>query len=561
VNTELAPRSRDAHPPALPVSHVLMAAGVALAAATLYWYPLLSARSLRGHDWTTHHFHYFDWVRTSLLGYGTLPLYMADAWVTPNFLANAESPALGPLAWLLLFLHTDAFIEILILFHTAAGLLGAFLLQRDLGVAPLVAALVAASFAFGGFFVSHLAIGHAWAMGGQLLPLLLMLYRRAALGSRGALVGAACVGVWPLLSGQHQPFVWQSLLLSLFAVLWSLRARSLFPLARWAAVVLLICGLGAVRLLPMLAEFASYAPTARIPGLPPALLAMTLAGLGQSAASAPDGLVFAHGAGWWEYAFYVGVPALLCIAAGLFASRGRGVCPLALAGLAFLVLGLQWSASGEASGPWRLLADLPVWRTQRSPSRFLFLAFFCFAMAAGPGLGRLFADAQARFGRAAAAAAAALLLAVAGDLYFAGLAWQEDALGQAILSRNHRPAPSEIRVPGAQAWITEFTPNRIAWIISASAPARIVFPLRHGLREAEWEATLSRRGAPDGEDTHVALANADGQLAIDVPAGDADLVLVYRPPLFRAGLALSGATLVVLIAAGALHARARRAAG
>jgi hypothetical protein len=559
VSAELAPRTRDARPPAMHPGNVLIAAGLSLAAATLYWLPMLSGRSLRGHDWSTHHFHYFDWVRTSLLGYGTLPLYMADAWVTPNFLANAESPALGPLAWMLLFLRTDAYIEILIVLHTAAGLLGAFLLQRDLGVAPLVAALVAASFACGGFFASHLAIGHAWAMGAQLLPLLLLLYRRAALGSRGALVGAALVGVWPLLSGQHQPFVWQNLLLTLFALLWSLRARSLFPLARWAAVVLLVCGLGAVRLLPMLAEFASYAPTARIPGLPPALLAMTLAAPGQTAASTPDGLAYAHGAGWWEYAFYLGVPALLALLAGLVAARG--VWPLVACGLVFLVLALQWSAGGEPSGPWRLLHDLPVLRTQRSPSRFLLLALFCFTMASGPGLSRLLADAQARFGRAALAAAAALLLAVGGDLYFAGVAWQEPALGQALLPRNHRPTPNEIRSDGVQAWISQFTPNRTTWIVSASQPARLVLPLRYGLRDAEWEVTFAHRGAADPSPLPVEPGNADGKLAIDVPQGDGDLVVSFRPPLLRAGIGISAATLAALVVAAVLRARARPAAG
>lgn len=558
MSAEIAPRSRDARPPALPASTALIVAGLSLAAATLYWLPMLSDRSLRGHDWSTHHFHYFDWLRTSLLGHGTLPLYMADAWVTPNFLANAESPVLGPLAWMLLFLQTGAYVEILILLHTAAGVFGAFLLQRDLGVAPLAAALATALFAFGGFFAAHLSIGHPWAMGAQLLPLLLLLYRRAALGSRGALVGAALVGVWPLLSGQHQPFVWQSLLLSLFALLWSLRARALFPLARWALVVLLVCGLGAVRLLPMLAEFASYAPTARIPGLPPALLAMTLAGPGQTAASAPDGLAYAHGAGWWEYAFYVGVPGLLCLLAGLAAARG--VWPLLACGLVFLVLGLQWSAGGEPSGPWRLLHELPVLRTQRSPSRFLLLALFCFAMAAGPGLSRLLALAQAHFGRAALAAAAALLLAVGGDLYVAGTAWQEPALGPPLPPRNHRPEPKEVRGEGVQAWVSEFKPNRSSWIVSATQPARVVLPLRYGVRDAEWEVTFARRGDADAAPAPLVPANADGRLAVDVPKGDGDLVVRFRPPLLRAGIGISAATLAALLVAALLRLRARPAA-
>lgn len=348
MSFELAPRTRDAAPERPPAGLVAAAASAALVAAALFWLPLCVGGSLRAEDWSSHHFHYFDWVRIALVDHGTLPLYMADAWVTPNFLANAESPSLGPLVWLLAFLPTDAYLKLLIVAHTAVGLLGAFLLVHELGGSRLPAALVAMTFAFGGFFVAHLSMGHHWAMGGMWLPLLLLLFRRAALGSGAALVGAAGVDAAALLSGQHQPFVWQNLLLAGFAALWALRARSLFPLARAALVVLLAAGFGAVKLLPMLAEFADYRPTARIMGLPPSLLATSLAARAQGPGLAPVELRFVHGAGWWEYAFYTGVPALACIAAGLVAARR--VWPLVVPGLCFLALSLHWGG-GDASGP------------------------------------------------------------------------------------------------------------------------------------------------------------------------------------------------------------------
>jgi hypothetical protein len=547
MSCELAPRAPDLPPPRLPATFVAGAAAVSLAAAWLFWLPLCIGGALRAEDWSSHHFHYFDWVRSALVAHRTFPLYMADAWVTPNFLANAESPSLGPLVWLLVFLATDTYLKVLIVAHTALGLLGAFLLAQDLGAERLPAMLVAAIFAFGGFFVSHLAMGHHWAMGGMWLPLLLLLTRRAVLGSDAALVGAAAVDAATLLSGQHQPFVWQNLLLGAFAALWALRARSLFPLARTALLLLLAAGLGAVKLLPMLAEFSDYAPTARIMALPPALLATSLAASAQHPGFSPSAIHYAHGAGWWEYAFYTGLPALACIAAGLAASRG--VWPLVVPGLGFLALSLQWGGGGEASGAWSLLQDLPIWRTQRSPSRFLFLALFCFTLAAAPGLGRVWRDARARFGATATWAGILLLAAVVLDLFAASLAWQHAAVGEPIASADHRPRPLVIRVPGAaEARLSRFEPNLLVYEVTALLPARVVLPLRFGAREAEWEAK------PFAPIAH------EGKVAIDVPVGEHEIALRYRPPWLRTGLGVSAATCALLLAVGLHRQRVRRSA-
>ena len=76
----------------------------ALAVTTAFFSTLLFGGSLAGADWASHHFHYFDFARQSLTEHHVLPLYMANAWITPNFLANAEAPQLGPLVPLLFVL-------------------------------------------------------------------------------------------------------------------------------------------------------------------------------------------------------------------------------------------------------------------------------------------------------------------------------------------------------------------------------------------------------------------------------------------------------------------------
>ena len=163
MSATLAP-DRAAAPAPMDARSALAAIGAALLGSVLFGSPLLFGGALAGGDWATHHYHYFDWVRVSLTEHRVLPLYMADAWVTPNFLGNAEAPTLGPLAWLLAWLPTGAYLKLLIVVFCAAGLAGSWLLLRDLGVAAPLALLAAAAFSWGGFFVSHVTVGHHWAI-------------------------------------------------------------------------------------------------------------------------------------------------------------------------------------------------------------------------------------------------------------------------------------------------------------------------------------------------------------------------------------------------------------
>ncbi len=533
--TGLAP-PRGAIPAPLSLRDGVREAGVALAAAALFWSPLLFGGALGGRDWASHHWHYFDWVRTSLLEHGVLPLYMADAWVTKNFLANAESPCCGPLVALLLVMPTDVYLKLLLVLFSAAGLSGCFRLLRDLGVSAPVAGVSSLPFAFGGFFVSHFCVGHPWALGGYLLPWLVLCYRRAALGSGAALWAGAGVNALPILFGQPQPFVWQNLWLAGFAVLWSIRVRASFPLSRLSLLWLAAAGLGSLKLLPMLAEFASYAPEARIPGLPWRLLLASLAGTGQAPGLAPPGLAYGHGAGWWEYAFYVGPLPLAALLAGLAAARPGW--PLLVLGGFFLLLSLQGGID-----LWSRLESLPVWRTQRAPSRFLFPALFAFQVVAALGLERLYRAAGRRWPRAALAAALALALGIGADLFLESLPWQRAATGAGPASRDHRPQPTSFGRAGASAELIGFAPNRLVYRVRAQRAAELELPMRHGTWAPEWRVD----GLP--------ARSRNGKLAIRVPPGERDVVLRYRPPLFEAGLALSAATLGIGIGAALLRRR------
>jgi hypothetical protein len=530
----------------VPRRTLLLVVVLAVAAAVLFHGVLLFGGSLHGYDWGSHHYNYFDWVRTSLVQYHTLPLFMNDAWITKNFLANAEAPTLGPLVGLLLILPTGAYIKLLIVVFTAAGLAGMFLLLRDLGVATPLAAFGAVIFAFNGFFVSHVSTGHHWAMGAQLLPGLLCLYRRAALGSGGALVAVGTLNAFTIGGGQHQPFIWQNLVLSMFAVLWAIQRRALFPIWRWGLVLLLTAGLGAVKLLPMIAEFADYDPMQRTAGLPLGLLWLSVAGGGQHPELSPPGMELVHGSGWWEYAFFIGPLALACLLAGLAAARR--CWPLIAIGAFFFVLAIDWPAPLAFLDVWPRLMELPLWRTQRSPSRFFFLTFFALVVVGGVGLQRLWELARPRAPRLVFVLALAMTALVGGQLFVESLPWQRAPLGEPLPPRDHRPQPLRLGRPDtAIAELWDFAPNRLVYRVVAMRETRIVFPFRLGEGTDEWRVDV------------LPAATERGKLAVDVPPGERDIAMTYRPQLLCPGIAITAASVLVLVATALWRTRGSRA--
>ena len=519
------------------------AAAACAAVAIAFYHEILFGGALIGYDWFFH-FHYYDWIRVSLIQYGTLPLFMADASHTPNFLANPQSPLLGPLVWLLAVIPADAYIKLLIVLYTAAGLLGANLLLRDLRVSAPLAILGSLALAFNGYAVAHVAVGHHWSLGSQLLPALVLLFRRASGGSRGAIVAAGALGAITLLEGQHHPFLWNHGFLLLLGVWLSVRERRLRPLAAALAICALSAGLAGVRLLPLLAEFRDYAPRLRIRGIPPLVLLWSLVVPGQSAHTSGFGIEYAHGSGWWEYAFYLGAPLLGVLMLGA-AAASRRCWPLLAAAAPFLFLALDLSAWHPSLDPWLWLQDLPGANTQRSPARLASVGLFALVITGSVGWQRIWEHLRARAGwrRVLPAAAVLLCVATAIDLYRAARPWERDAVGAPLASRSHRlPLPF---LRGDRAGHVEeaaFAPNRLVYRVVTTRDARLVFPMHYVRHRLQWRA--------EG-----LTSEAYGQAyALRLPPGSHDVVLHFRPRALGAGVALSGVTLLGL-AIAALHAR------
>jgi len=165
----------------------------------------------------------------------------------------------------------------------------------------------------------------------------------------------------------------------------------------------------------------------------------------------------------------------------------------------------------------------------------------------GVGLARLWRWAQPRWPRGAPALAALFTLLVAADLFTESLVWQRAAVGEPIASVAHRPLPLVVGSPQVgRAELQDFAPNRLVYRVEAQQPTRVVFPVRFGKRSAEWQV-----------DGLVAVSHR-GELAVEVLPGRREIAMSFRPPYFRAGAAVSAATLLLL---AVLAVRRRRGLG
>lgn len=515
------------------------------AVVALFFHPLLARNPLAGFDWFMSGT-YYDWARTAFTEYGAFPLYMAGAPHSFNLIANPQSPVLSPLIGLLFFLPIGTYLKVLLVTYATLGLIGMVALLREHGAAPEIAALAGVVFAFNGFFVAHFAVGHPFVLGAYLLPALLLLFERARRGSAAALWGAAGVNILVLLEGANHPFLWQNVLLPLLATAWCLESRSLLPAWTWLRFLGLSLGLGAFKLLPLLAEFHAYAPVERSLGFPPAAALWSLTAHGQNVATSHPGIAFQVGTGWWEYAFYVGVLPCVFFAAALAAARRRW--PLLLAGAFFLVISLDLRAGSMGLDPWTLIDDLPGWRTQRVPSRFLLVAIFAFLVAAAIGVQRMLDSVrERRLVHAALRGAVALIaILVFVDLRSQSEPWQEDSSESQQVPLDHRPPIMLIpAAPASTARFSRFTPNRFAVAVRSPVTAHLVLAGERWIRRHNWRIAGGT------------MAPVGGRVAVRVGPGEHEVSFRYMPRFFGLGITVSALTLLagMLRASGVLWPR------
>ena len=185
-------------------------------------------------------------------------------------------------------------------------------------------------------------------------------------------------------AGGIYPLPHTVLLLGIYAAGLAIAERSARPLIALAEVGAIGVGLSAPKLLPLLDGFK------KAPRIIASTESMDL-GAFFTMLTSRDQAFYARPArvspyGWHEWGIYVGAAGVVVMGLGFVLVDGRRERVLKVAGAAFVLLGF---GAFHPQAPWAWLhANLPVFRSQHVPSRFLYPAVLVLALVAASGIGR-----------------------------------------------------------------------------------------------------------------------------------------------------------------------------
>jgi hypothetical protein len=370
------------------------------------------------HDWDQVESHRYL-VAKSLLRFHAMPWWNPYACGGHPAWGAADGDA-GVVPWLPAYLTLPLPVAIRVEAAVSAlwGAAGAWLLASRFTRSPAARAFVAVVFAVNGRWALQLAAGHTWHLVYAWTPWVLFFFDRAAgvraeLGAprwRDAVWAGACLAMM-VYGGGVVPLPQTAVALAAYALLLAIGSRSERPLFALGLAAAAAVGLSAPKLLPVLAVAVRHPRVVdSTETLDPTQLAQLLTNREQPFDASHAGV---GGPSWHEVGMYLGWPAVVLLLVGVVAARGRGARALAAVGLVFGVIGL---GAFNKAAPWSLLHQLPVFRAQQVPARWLYpgvLLLACAAVAA-------FERGLTRSGRARWALEIAALLAVAGIAFDVG---------------------------------------------------------------------------------------------------------------------------------------------
>ncbi len=569
------------------------------AIATLFsWWELFVEPDRTGFgDYQFFH-HSWEAALVSFDKYGQWPLWNPyQCGGIPDW-ADPQAQFFHPLFLLSFVFGTTLALKAFLVLHALSGLVGQYLLARDIGLGLPGAAFAAASWTFSGYFAWHCGTGHGNFIAFYLAPLTLLCWRRARADLRYA-AGVAVAMTLVALGGGAYAFPFFVLLLAFDACI-SLaspkagRNERLDTLTVGTLVVGLIALTAAIRLLPIVEHLAYY--PRRVSGDDTLSLQEVLITLTRGDVTEIDTPFGSHPWVWTEYGAYIGWIPVVLGCAGTLIALGQRRYRLLLPMLAFLALTL---GNTGALSPWALLQRLPVFEGLRIPTRMsvLFLLYFTL-------LGGLAVDAIARRMRPVAPLRSAGMTQVAARvLVLFVLFWTAADLTthhRRVIDGMWRDPPSRaefvaerfvvVAVPRAdQPWLVHPTPPRFPHANLGTAFCYTGMAYRpapglwagelpqvrargEGARVEEWSQTpltfnavaslpsggrviVNRTYAPGWRSDVGTLTLDRGRIAVDLPAGRHRIALRYAPVLWP--VALLGSLLGALLCV-ALIARGRR---
>jgi hypothetical protein len=313
---------------------------------------------------------------------------------------------------------------------TWVGVLGAFLLAGRFTRSPAWRAFVAAIWMLGSRWALQIASGHLWHLAYAWTPFVLYFLDRAIDEDRPTLTaaGGATLALIVYVGGIY-PYPHTLMVLWLYAIGRAVAVRSRRPLALFLLTAGTSIGLGAPKLLPVLATMS------RFPRLIASDDAVSLHSVWVMLTARQQGFDFYPHLPlrvfwvWWEWGAYVGLAGVLALFAALAVGWSPRLVALKVTALCCVVLSLGQSI-------WALVHHIPLFSSQHLPARLLFLAILLLAIVLAAGA----EEPWTRFVRRHPWAEAAALAVVC--LYGFDLA---------SISRQATVAPFRLQVPSVTA--------------------------------------------------------------------------------------------------------------
>lgn len=342
--------------------------------------------TLGGHDWdemeamrwlvvkSIREFHQFPfWDPYACGGFSAWGSVESDTIVISPFLPVY---LLAPLHWA---------IRVEVVGTLVAGALGAWLLAGRFTRSAALRALVCIAFAVNGRWSLQAATGHAWHLYYAYTPWVLFFFDRAARErGRSAAKDVCFASVFVAMmvySGAIYPLPQTVLLVGVYAVVLAILERELRPLSVGAAVGAIAVGLSAPKLVSMIENMLRW------PRVVDSTESIDLHAFVQMLVERNQDTTQPAAAvsqwGWQEYGLYIGwIPALFILVGVIFA-RDRRSRALRWAALVGIALGF---GRFHADSPWGLLHEMPLFKSQHVPSRWLYPALLlCAVIAASSG--------------------------------------------------------------------------------------------------------------------------------------------------------------------------------
>ncbi|MFL5413491.1 MAG: hypothetical protein ACJ79D_19175 [Myxococcales bacterium] len=504
--------------------------------------------------------------RVSLRDFGELPSWNPYHCGGVVHYVDPQVPFPGPLFFLLFaFVPAVVAIKLWNFLHLVAGALGARALARDSGADPPSQVLAAVLMIAGGGVAEHLGGGQLWYTPFLLLPWALWAHRRALHDRRYAVLCAAIFAL-AVLEGGVYPVP-----LGLCAIAFDSLLRIGSPAERRGLArslpmfAVLFPLLAAVKLVPVLAFLR------RTPRLVPLDDRMNLAEVLAAFTTRQHPRAFPpHLYVWPEYDAYVGILALALAAFGAALALSRRDRRIDLV----VLLLLLWCALGDVPGLslFRLLHELPIYRSLRVPSRFFYPATIFLALLAATALTAI-GRARSSFARAAQIAIVAF---VAVDVISANAARLQQGAGLPVPLASpsgdfHQEARVDYRLlplfpqrgigtaacyggfdwPVSRAlWFGRVAQQRVEPVTAGSAELLRWSPSELRLRislEAPARLIVNQNFDPGWQASRGTVLPVAGLLAVDLDPGEHELILKHRPEGFVLGLALTAIGVVLSV--------------